>query len=131
MSMKVRGTITVAATVLALVGTAQGATLFTPALNVPLGENSLECHIVNVSTQDRTVTILALDFDGVALQTVGPFTVEPGRNRFVSAPATVINDVNNFPRYCKFIVEGGKTNYRASACVFQSLVGCIATIPAD
>jgi hypothetical protein len=128
--MRIRGVIAAAVTVLAFAQTAQAVNLFTPALTVPMGDSTLQCHVVNVSTRDRDVTVKVIDFDGFEMRSV-PMTVEVGRHRFVEAGVEVVGGVNRWPRYCKFVLEGSKTYYRTSACVHQPLVGCISTIAAE
>src|SRR5262245_49580124 len=123
------------ALVVALSGTAHGADLFSPPLTAGDG-NVLLCQIANVSAQNRTVTIEVYGFCtsacpspgdgnllGSATSILGPMaTGELGVFDLSSPPIT--------PHVCKFIVQGGKGSYRASACV---QVGPASTtcVPAD
>jgi hypothetical protein len=98
-------------------------TLVTPPL-APEGDNVLECHLVNVSDEARTVTIEVHAQDGTVLTTVGG-TLNAGD----AAVATV--GASASPRYCKFLVEGGRVHFRGSIVVRMPGLGSLSALPAQ
>jgi len=100
---------------LALAATAQAAVLTSPVV-LPQGTDDIECTIVNASTQIRDVTIQVWRLNGSLVDSSAK-SLEPGEETLLDAA-----DQSAY-RYCRFIVEGGKTNFRAAACIFQHLVG--------
>lgn len=110
------------------VGAAQAATLFTPPL-VPDGVNQLDCYIINVSDKERTVTIEVRNREGETVLPPVTVTLQPGEERVAVAPASDVP--SDAPRYCKFIVEGNPSNYRASVLVEEPGVGSISALPAE
>ncbi len=98
-------------------------TMFTGPL-VPPGDGQLDSYLVNVSNKTRDVVIEVLNKDGVALSSE-PFVLAPGTEHVVVVPA------DQAPRYCKFIVEGARSNYRGSALTRQVNGGCISALPAE
>lgn len=58
------------------------------------------------------------------VETSGAVELNPGSVGFVFGPALAEG-------YCKFTVEGAKSNYRASGCVFEAGVGCISAVRAE
>lgn len=123
MSMKNVFLLTLVLGLTSLAGAAQAATLFTPPL-VPDGENQLDCYLVNVSDQVRQATIEVRNRDGVVLESV-EVTLKPG----AEAVATVL--AGELPRYCGFVVEGGRSHFRASILVRQPGVGSISALAAE
>jgi hypothetical protein len=111
-----------------MAGAVQAATLFTPPL-VPDGANQLDCYIINVSDKERTVTIEVRNREGEAVLPPVEATLKPGEERVAVAPASA--SPSDAPRYCKFIVEGKPSNYRASVLVEQPGVGSISALPAE
>ena len=109
--------------VLVATGTGHAVTLFSPPL-VPEGDNFLDCYLVNVSEVPRDVTIQVFSRDGVVVETVET-TLDPGEEDVARA----LSSQN--PRYCKFVVEGKKSYYRASILVRQDGVGAISALPAN
>ena len=105
------------------IGAAQAATLFTPPL-VPLGQNQLDCYLVNVSNQARAVTIEVRNKEGEVLPPVFEGTLEPGQEKVATVEA------DRGPRYCKFVVQGSRVYFRASVLVRQEYVGSISALPA-
>jgi len=101
----------------------QTTTLFTPPL-VPLGKNELECYLVNVSDKTREVTIQAFTRDGVGLEPVKT-TLKPGVEGVAKASA------DQTPRYCKFVVAGKRSDFRASILVFDPNAGSISALSAE
>jgi len=106
-----------------MAGAAHTATLFTPPL-VPDGENQLDCYLVNVSDKRREATIEVLNRDGAVLKSVDVM-LDPGAHAVATALA------NELPRYCEFIVEGGRSHFRASILVRQLGAGSISALPAE
>ncbi len=104
-------------------GIAQAATLFTPPL-VPEGENQLDCYLVNVSNKTRAARIESLNRMG-DLKGFADVILNPGEERVVTVPAS------DEPRYCRFIVEGGRAQYRASVLVRDPNAGSISALPAE
>jgi hypothetical protein len=104
-------------------GAAQAVTLITPPL-VPLGKNQLDCYLINVSNEVREATIEVLNRKGEALRSA-PVTLEPGAEDVVRV------DADELPRYCKFIVDGERVDFRASILVEKPGVGSISALPAE
>jgi hypothetical protein len=102
---------------------ASALTLFSPPL-VPEGNNVLDCYLVNVSNQARDVRIEIFSREGIAIETVRT-TLQPGEEDVARAGA------DQLPRYCKFVVNGKKTDFRASVLVRQDGVGAISALPAE
>lgn len=107
-------------------GAAKGpsTTLFTPPV-APDGSTWLDCYLTNVSDQPREATIYVLNKNGQ--QVVPPVTItlaagEEGVSRADSPLA---------PRYCKFVVQGHKNDFRGSAVIQQAGVGTISAIAAE
>jgi hypothetical protein len=74
------------------------------------GTRSLVCSIVNVSKQTRTVTILP----GFG----APQQLAPGQSAVLSSEGQPGCTDGGCPAYCVFSVQGGKHNFRASACIY-------------
>lgn len=91
---------------------------------VPDGENQLDCYLVNVGDRIRSVRIQALTKNGVPVATVDA-VLPPGHEEVARAGA------NDLPRYCRFVVEGPKADFRASVLVRQEGVGSISALPAQ
>jgi hypothetical protein len=104
-------------------GSTHAATLFTPAL-VPLGDNQLDCYLVNVSDQVREATIEVRNRDGEVLKSVD-VTLSPGAEDVATVEAS------EAPRYCKFVVDGGKNHFRASILVRKDGEGSISALSAE
>lgn len=113
---------------LLLAGAAESATLFTPPL-VPDGNNVLDCYLSNISTKTRQVTIHV--FNRLGEDVVEPVSamLNPGEERVATAAAS--DDPSEAPRYCKFVVEGSRTDYRGSALVRKEGEGSISAIAAE
>jgi len=125
MDIHIRRTrIITAALVFALAGAAQAAQMFTPPLQGAAG-TALQCNILNASNRDRDLTIRFLDQDGNP--TLPDFVVQNMPPGFVAGTAqgTVVGT-----RYCHFIVQGGKNEYRASGCIISG-GKCISAVPAQ
>ena len=103
---------------------AQAATLFSPPL-VPLGDNQLDCYLLNVSDEVRGATIVVLNREGQPVVEPVSVTLQPGEERVATAPAS------DEPRYCKFVVEGARFNYRASVLVRKGGEGSISALSAE
>jgi hypothetical protein len=56
-------------------------------------------------------------------------TLKPGEEKVVTTPAS--DEPSDAPRYCKFVVEGLRSNYRASVLVWESGRGSISALPAE
>jgi hypothetical protein len=102
-------------------GAAAADVLFTPPL-VAEGDRLLDCYLANVGQVQRTVKIVVLDAKGKAV--VGPLavTLAPGEEKVARAEANLLG------RYCKFTVQGPKSDFRASVLVFQPGVGAISAL---
>ena len=109
-------------------GAVESATLFTPPL-VPDGNNVLDCYLTNISTKTRQVTIRV--FNRLGEDVVDPVSAKlnPGEERVATAAAS--DDPSEAPRYCKFEVEGSRTDYRGSALVRKEGEGSISAIAAE
>ena len=107
----------------ALVSEAQGATLWTPSL-APAGTNELRCELQNVGNEQLDVSIDILDWDGDVVGSGETFALPGGSAAWAA-------DASDHPRACRFRFRGSKRNVRASACVYQSDVGCIAEVSAQ
>ena len=112
---------TSAAAVVLWSGAAAADVLFTPPL-VAEGDRLLDCYLANVGQVKRNVKIAVLDAKGNAV--VGPLqvTLAPGEEKVARAEADQLG------RYCKFTVQGQKSEYRASVLVFQPGVGAISAL---
>jgi hypothetical protein len=108
---------------LALPSGASAGTLWTPSL-APEGTSRLRCDIQNVGTEPFDVSIDVLDYDGTVVAS-GDTSAPPGGSAAWSAPA------EENPRSCRFRFRGSRRKARASACVYQSDVGCIAAVSAQ
>jgi hypothetical protein len=114
----------VAASLALLSGTAAAEhALFTPPL-FPDGSNQLDCYILNVSDETREARIEVFTKDG---ERVGhdKVSLAPGTEKVVTVPA------NLAPRYCKFEVDGKRSNFRASILVREPGRGSISALPAE
>lgn len=116
--------------VCAIAGAAQAATLFAGPLQVPgdfPGSNghTIECSIVNVGKKDVEVTITSeLDNTVVA----GPLTLAPGATESVANT----NWTQIWERgHCRFDVQPGTKNVRASICLWDENHHCRAVAPAS
>jgi hypothetical protein len=109
-------------------GAAQSATLFTPPL-VPDGNNVLDCYLTNVSDKTRQVTIKVLNRLGEDVVEPVLAKLNPGEERVATAEAS--DDPSDAPRYCKFVVEGSRSDYRGSALVRKEGEGSISAVPAQ
>lgn len=111
---------------IAIGGMAHAAELFTPPLE-PDGTNRLDCRILNISSENRTVRTRVVDNNGTVVVDTGDFILGPG------ATAVAFFEANaGTPRHCHFTVQGKnpQARYRASACVFDPGVGCLAAVSA-
>jgi hypothetical protein len=63
--------------------------------------------------------------DGESLIPPVEVTLQPGTEEVASVPA------GENPRYCKFVVEGGRHNFRASILVRKPGFGSISALPAQ
>ena len=104
-------------------------TLYTAPQRVDNGLNnvSMWCTITNVS--NRPVEVIAVEllgFDGSLIIRIdgGPFTLSP-----FQSGATF--SYNNNSSMCRFVVGASAKSVRASSCVHQLNIGCIATTPAQ
>jgi hypothetical protein len=114
--------------VVLLAGVAQSAVLFTPPL-VPDGSNVLDCYLTNVSEKTRQVTIKVLNRFGEDVVEPVSANLNPGEERVATAEAS--DDPSEAPRYCKFVVEGARSDYRGSALVRKEGEGSISALPAQ
>jgi hypothetical protein len=103
--------------------TALVTTLVSPPL-VPEGDSRLGCAIINISTQAREVLVSVFSREGILLESVS-FTLAPGPEAVVTVPTS------EEPRYCAFVVEGGRQHFRAAVRIQQPGVGTISTLPAE
>jgi hypothetical protein len=108
---------------LALGGGAHAATLVSPPL-VPEGNNFLDCYLVNVSPEPRAVIIQVFSREGTVIEEVET-TLGPGQEDVARATAPEL------PRYCKFIVDGTRQEFRGSILVRKNGVGALSALPAN
>jgi hypothetical protein len=109
-----------------LAGTAWAETLSLTLATPPLvaeGVNQIQCHLVNVSSEERSVVIEVFAPDGTLLLSDGG-TLNPGASAVVSVPASTS------PRYCKFVVEGWYVHFRGSIAVRMPGLGSLGALPA-
>jgi hypothetical protein len=118
--MRVRGKLPFALLLglVVMIATAQAA-LFSPPL-VPLGDNQLDCYLLNVSDEVRRATIVVLNREGEAVVDPVSVTLQPREERVATA------EVNVEPRYGMFVVEGAHFHYRASVLVRKGGEGSIS-----
>jgi hypothetical protein len=107
-----------------MAGVAQAVTLFTPPL-FPDGDSQIDCYLVNVSNEVRHVTIEVLNRDGELVREPVVVVLYPGTEEVASAPAS------DKPRYCKFVVDGTRSNVRASILVRKPGIGSISALSAQ
>jgi len=89
---------------------ARAANMFAGPL-FPVGDDTCECEIVNVTTTAKNVQILAISSGGTVLSDTGVMSLPPGQ-----AVAAVSGASGQ--QYCKF-VNASSLNFRASiACFF-------------
>ena len=98
-------------------------TIVTPPLAAE-GQNVLECHLVNVSDEARTIAIEVRAQDGSVLATDGG-TLNPGDATMATAPASAS------ARYCRFLVEGARAHFRGSIVVRMPGLGALSALPAQ
>ena len=109
---------------------AQAATaLYTAPQRVDNGLSnvSMWCTITNVSNKPVEVTAVELlGFDGSLIIRIegGPFILNP-----FQSGATF--SYSNNSSMCRFVVNASAKSVRASSCVHQLNIGCIATTPAQ
>ena len=108
---------------LVLVSSASAATLFSPPL-VAEGTHVLDCYLVNVSNQSRQVTIQVFGRDGQVVHTVQTI-LDPGKEDVARTTSAQLG------RYCKFIVDGKKSDFRGSILVRKKGIGAISALPAN
>ena len=90
---------------------ARAANMFAGPL-IPVGDDTCECEIVNVTTAAKTVQILVIDGSGKVLSNSGVFSLPAGH------AVAQISGANGL-QYCKF-VNASEANFRASiACFFS------------
>lgn len=107
-----------------MAGVARGATLYTPPL-FPDGDSQIDCYLLNVSDQVRRAIIEAFNRDGESLIPPVEVTLQPGTEEVASMPAS------ENPRYCTFVVEGRRFDFRASILVRKPGFGSISALPAE
>jgi hypothetical protein len=98
-------------------------TLFTPPL-FPDGSSQLDCYLLNVSdeTREARIEVFAKDGERVGFDKV---QLAPGTEKVVTVAS------NLAPRYCKFEVEGRRSDFRASILVREPGRGSISALPAE
>jgi len=114
------------------------ATLFTPALTFGIGDTLLtderqefQCKLANVSPNTRTVRIRIRRGDGTVADDSGNSPLLPGA---VASLNTLTPSADNFQsftaeemqagfafRYCEFIVQGFKSDFRGSATISRRI----------
>lgn len=101
---------------------ADTVSLYTAPMNVS-APFALDCLIVNVSDQTRTVTIRPNGVPGT------PVELAPGgtAGTHVSGGCTD----GGCPMYCVFTVQGGRPNFRAAACEVDTADTVLACLPAE
>lgn len=79
-----------------------------PANNIYPTAQTMRCNIVNLNSTAKQVTVDAIDYSGIALETGGPYNLLPLQSisYLVSTP---------FAAYCRFTVDGNPKKYRAVA----------------
>lgn len=109
--------------------TADAATLYTPPIEKDgWGTYSTaNCSIVNVGKKEQQVTIEVWLAGAQPPEASPEVTLYPGSAYHWSATGCTDGCVY----YCKFIVSGGKRNFRAVGCVKPEGGGCSYVVPAN
>jgi hypothetical protein len=100
---------------LGLHGLATAAVLVTPPVQ-PVGDQRIQCGIVNTASAERTVTISWIDEDGNVVTSTGELTLAPGGAYSIYTSFAI-------ERYCRFDVQGVKDAYRAHLVVIDASTG--------
>lgn len=112
-------------------GVSGAATLFTPPLEIDFADStdvSLVCTVTNVSNKSREITIDIINIDGVSITSVTDMVAPGARLGAVQGS----DNGTATPSHCKFDISNGKkSSVRASACIFQTGIGCISALPAS
>jgi hypothetical protein len=98
-------------------------TLFTPPL-FPDGSSQLDCYLLNVSDETRDARIEVFTKDAVLVGS-DKVRLAPGTEKVVTVAP------NLAPRYCRFEVEGRRSDFRASILVREPGRGSISALPAE
>jgi hypothetical protein len=123
--MNFRRTLITAAIILTLSGTVHAATLYTPPL-IPRESSVLECHIVNVSSETRTITVILFDSIGDIVTQSGPLPLDPKQLVIVAGPPSLEAG------WCQFTVDGHALTVRASGAIYPVSSGSpAAVVPAQ
>ena len=108
---------------------AEGAEMFSPPVFVSTNEEVI-CRIVNISDQTRSFTFEIIDISGV-VRISGGNIIAPNGSSFAGGGGALIS--GQF--YCRLVVSGAKTNYRAAIAVRSIDIGFngpdLLTLPAD
>jgi hypothetical protein len=85
----------------------------------------MTCRLTNLTDKARTATIVVLEADGAVHSTSNvDFPADiPGASLAQSGPIATDGG-------CRFIVPGGAKKWRATACVWDASLGCIAAVEA-
>jgi hypothetical protein len=111
------------ALIFALSATALAAELFTSPL-ITSGNNQFQCRILNVSKTALMVRVQLFDTQKSVIDDSGDVELAPLGDLSASG-ASVDN-----PFFCKFTVQGKKTNIRASASIVEAGT-TIVSVPAE
>ena len=82
-------------------------TLYSPTLKPIFPGRTLQCSVLNVSSQPRTAKFSIMKWDGTVLVASANTTVHPGTMRIENTSATTW-------AYCKVQVTGVKTDWRGA-----------------
>ena len=122
--MRRRNEVIVASLLALAAGSPAGAaTLVSPPL-VAAGERVLDCYLVNVGKKSREVTIQVFSREGEVVEYVQT-TLDPGKEDVARA------DAAKSPRYCRFVVDGPRGDFRASILVRDEALGAVSALPAQ
>lgn len=120
--------LTVAFTLL-ITSVASAAELFTPAILISaISEDSVQCQLVNVSAQSRTISIELINESGLVIHSGSPSELAPGH---VTVAGGGGQQVAGRFIYCHFTVEGVKGNYRGAITRNNNVSGHVLSLPAE
>jgi len=117
------------ASTLLVTAVASAAEFFTPAILISaISEDSVQCQLVNVSAQSRTVSIELINESGVVILSGSPIVVAPGHVVVASGGGQQV--AGRFV-YCHSTVEGVKGNYRGAITRNNNVTGHVLSLPAE
>ena|SRR3990172_2509620 len=115
--------------VIALTGTADADTLFTPAISAAGKRVFLVCSAVNVSDQTKTIRVETNDSQTGLTMSSTESDVAPGQ---AISTAVRPSPHQRIDAYCMITVDGKKTTVRGAAYIFDTKSGTtMGSVPAQ